>query len=378
MGSRRNRGPSVKILHVYKDYYPVLGGMENHIRMLAESQVDRGYDVSVLVTNLTSRTRVEYLNGVRVIKAGRIANIASTPLSLSMPFLLRRERPDITHLHFPYPPGEVAHLLLGRAPRTVLTYHSDVVRQKTFLKLYHPILKAVLKKVDRIIATSTNYVESSPYLSLFRDKCTVIPLGIDLSPFIDVAHEKVREIREVYPGPLLIFVGRLRYYKGLQYLIEAMPDMPARLLVIGTGPMEAYWKRLSVMLNVADKVLFLGEVGDESLPSFYRAADIFVLPASERSEAFGLVQVEAMVAGTPVVSTELGTGTSFVNLHNETGLVVPARDSQALRGAILELLANPALRKKLGERARERALKEFSRETMVERVTRLYEELPGC
>jgi rhamnosyl/mannosyltransferase len=137
---------------------------------------------------------------------------------------------------------------------------------------------------------------------------------------------EIQRIGETYGSPLLLFVGKLRYYKGLQYLIEAMEELPARLLVVGSGPMEGEWKRLTESLDLQDKVVFLGEVEDAGLPALYRGCDVFVLPASERSEAFGLVQVEAMMSGKPVVSTELGTGTSFVNLHNETGLVVPPRD----------------------------------------------------
>jgi glycosyltransferase involved in cell wall biosynthesis len=229
--------------------------------------------------------------------------------------------------------------------------------------------------VDRIIATSHNYIDSSPYLRTLRSKCTVIPLGIDLAPFLEPDMAEVGGLRERYGSPLLLFVGKLRYYKGLHYLLEAMTDVSAKLLVVGSGPMETYWRKLAASLHLEEKVVFAGEVRDEDLPALYRAADIFVLPASERSEAFGLVQVEAMASGKPVVSTELGTGTSFVNLHNETGLIVPARDPLALRDALVKLLGNEALRLAMGRAGRERALREFSLETMVKRVERLYEEV---
>jgi glycosyltransferase involved in cell wall biosynthesis len=365
----------MRILHIYKDYYPVLGGMENHIKMLAEAQVKGGHAVTVLVTHPTGKTHVEEMNGVRVIKAGRLATIASAPVTISMPLLLRKEMPNVTHLHFPYPMGEVSQFFFGRSARTVLTYHSDVVRQKTILRLYHPLLKMVLQKVDRIIATSNNYIDSSPYLRALRSKCAVVPLGIDLAPFLDPDMAEVAALRGRYGFPLLLFVGKLRYYKGLHYLLEAMTDVSAKLLVVGSGPMEAYWRKLTASLRLQEKVIFCGEVGDEDLPALYRAADIFVLPASERSEAFGLVQVEAMASGKPVISTELGTGTSFVNLNNETGLVVPARDPLALRDAVVKLLGNDALRLAMGRAGRERALKEFSLETMVKRIERLYEEV---
>jgi len=364
-----------QILHIYKDYYPVLGGMENHIKVLSEALVARGYDVTVLVTHPTSSTHVEERNGVHVIKAGRLATIASTPISLSLPLWLRRQHPDIAHLHFPYPPGEVANLLFGRAAHTVITYQSDVVRQRGLLRLYRPLLWKVLRSADRIIATTPNYIASSPFLSQLPEKCTVIPLGLPVERFASAPPDQVQRIRDTYGAPLLLFVGKLRYYKGLQYLLEAMPTIPARLLVVGSGPMEAEWRRLSRSLGLAEKAVFLGEVSDADLPTYYHACDIFVLPASERSEAYGLVQIEAMASGRPVVCTELGTGTSYVNQHGETGLVVSPRDPQALRQAIVSLLENEPRRQRMGRQAQQRAIQEFNVATMVDRITRLYAEL---
>ena len=363
----------MKILHIYKDYYPVLGGMENHIKVLAESQVRRGHAVTVLVTHPTKITHIEMMNGVRVIKAGRLATIASTPISVSLPFLLSKERPDIAHLHSPYPIGELSQLYLGKAKKVFLTYHSDVVRQKGLLHFYKPFLKKVLSLADRIIVTSENYMKSSPHLREFMHKCTVIPLGIDLTPFLQNSSQDIGSTKEKYGSPIILFVGKLRYYKGLQFLLEAMRDIPAKLIVIGNGPMEKEWRNLASKLNINEKVFFLGEIGGEQLAHFYGASDIFVLPACERSEAFGLVQVEAMASGLPVISTELGTGTSFVNKHGETGLVVRPKDPDSLRVAILSLLDNPTLCLEMGRRGRERAMREFSLETMVERLLNLYE-----
>ncbi len=363
------------ILHIYKDYYPVLGGMENHIKMLAEALVQRGYEVTVLVTHPTARTHVEELNGVQVIKAGRLATVASAPLSISLPVILWRQRPDIAHLHFPYPMGELSQLICGRAAHWVITYHSDVVRQRGLLRLYRPLLWQVLHRADRIIATSANYIESSPYLSQLRHKCTVIPLGIELERFLRAYPAQVQRIKDTHGSPLLLFVGKLRYYKGLQYLLAAMPELPCRLLVIGSGPMEAEWRQLTMSLGLSGKVFFLGEVSDADLPAYYQASDIFVLPASQRSEAFGTVQVEAMASGLSVVCTELGTGTSFVNVHGRTGLVVPARDPAALTAAILMLLQDKQRRHKMGQFARQRAIAEFSLSTMVDKVINLYSEV---
>jgi len=364
----------MKILYVYKDYYPVLGGIENHIKILAEGVVQRGYEVQVLVTNTGPKTVIEEINGVPVIKASCPFRISGAPISPALYVWMRRLKPDIAHLHFPNPPGEVGQLFLGQSRGFVLTYHSDIVRQRYLLRAYNPLLWRVLARADRIIATSPNYIRSSPYLSRFADKCVVIPLGIDLKPFETVDSDRVQAIRQRYGSPLLLFVGKLRYYKGLEYLLEAMRQIEARLLVVGTGPMETTWQALAEELNLGDKVAFLGEVSDGDLPSYYHACDIFVLPASHRSEAFGVVQIEAMACGKPVICTELGTGTSWVNVHGETGLVVPPQDCGALAEAINQLLADEALRSRLGQRGRKRA-SAFSKEAMIEKVVGLYEEL---
>ena len=230
----------MRILHVYKDYHPILGGIENHLRAVARTQAERGHDVTVLVTNPAGRsTSVREEEGVRVIRASRLATVASTPLSLALFRQLRRQEPDVVHLHFPYPLGEVSQWLLLRGRATVLTYHSDVIKQAGILKLYHPLLKRILRSVDRIIATSEPYVQSSPYLRSVADRCTVIPLGIDIDRFARPQPQNVQMLRARYPGPLLLFVGRLRYYKGLDYLIEAMKQIDATLLVVGTGPEAA-------------------------------------------------------------------------------------------------------------------------------------------
>lgn len=365
----------MKILHVYKDYYPVVGGMENHIRLLARGAVARGLEPTVLVTSRSRRTEITDIDGVKVIKAGRLATLASTPISPPLFSWIRRLEADITHLHSPYPWGEMAHLLLGRSRKTVITYHSDIVRQKNLLKFYRPFMQRILANADSIIATSPNYVRTSPQLSQVAQKCTVIPLGIDLGPFLKAQSEEVERLRQQYGPPLLLFVGLLRYYKGLGYLIEAMKEVDARLVVVGSGPMAEEWQSLANQLGLADKVFFEGRVQDERLPAYYQACDLFVLPASHRSEAFGVVQVEAMACGKPVVSTELGTGTSYVNLDEETGLVVPPRDPEALAQAIKRLLSDDQLRTEMGERARERAKLEFSHEIMIDRVVTLYQSL---
>jgi len=359
----------VRILHLYKDYYPVLGGIENHIRVLAEAQAAAGHRVIVLVCDPGRRTRIEELNGVRIIKAGRLITTASMPLSLSQPIILARLRPDVVHIHSPYPLGEAVNYFLGRTWATVITHHSDVVRQQRWLRLYGPLLRRVLLAAECIIATSPCYIETSPWLRPVREKCVVVPLGVDSDRFVPSTTP--------YDGPpTLLFVGKLRYYKGLDDLLRALTQvMEARLIVVGDGPMRGSWEALAAELGVADRVHFLGEVNDADLPRLYHQAHLFVLPANARAEAFGTVLLEAMAAGLPCITTEVGTGTSWVVQHGVTGLVVPPRNPEALAGAIRQLLTDPDVRWRMGQRGRQRARQEFSQQRMVQGVMDLYQAI---
>jgi len=371
----------LRILHIYKDYFPILGGIENHIKVLAEAQAARGHAVTVLVANPAPRTAIETVNGVRVVRTARWATVASTPISPAMFGWTRRLEADIAHLHFPHPPGEVAHLLFGRARRTVITYHSDIVRQRALRVVYGPLLWRVLKRADRLIATSPIYVDTSPYLSRFREKCAVIPLGADLDRFDRVDPTRIEALRQRLlppssPQPTLLFVGRLRYYKGLDNLIRAMPEIAnARLLVVGDGPMHAEWEQLARDMHLSDRVVFAGKVDDADLAACYKLGDVFVLPANARAEAFGTVIVEAMAAGLPVVCTEVGTGTSWVNQDGVTGFVIPSRDPEALAQAVNQLLSNPSRRRAMAQAASQRAHAEFSQTAMLERVEQVYRDV---
>jgi glycosyltransferase involved in cell wall biosynthesis len=359
----------VRVVHVYKDAYPVVGGIENHIRLLCrELSQQQDMDVRILVTSPTARSSIGVLDGVPVVRAGRIGAPASTPLSPRLPWELRRLRPDLVHLHMPYPVGELSAMLATPRVPTVITYHSDVVRQRTILALYAPVLRRVLRRAARILVSSEPYLRSSPWLAPVADRCRVLPLGIDLAPFLSVTPRSSQ--------PTILFVGRFRYYKGLRYLLEALVALPdVRLMLVGSGPMETSLRAQAHDLGITDRVVFAGGVSDAQLPSYYAAADLFVLPACERSEAFGLVLVEAMASGLPCVSTELGTGTSFVNAHGQSGLVVPPANAGALARACAKLVADPELRARLGAQARARAQALFDIRRLAPQVRSVYEEV---
>ena len=202
--------------------------------------------------------------GRQGVRAGRLATVASTPLSPALGAVLAFERPDVTHLHAPYPIGEAAWLAVGRRPM-VLTYHSDVVRQRVLGRLWAPFLRRVLARADRVIATSPRYVDSSPFLGAVRDRVTVVPLGVDPTRFAGGDGAAVRARHG--PGPLLVFVGRLRYYKGLAVLLDALASLPeAKLLVVGTGPMAEAWRRHAAERGVDGRVAWLGDVAEDEIP----------------------------------------------------------------------------------------------------------------
>ncbi len=361
----------MRILHVYKDYYPVLGGIENTIRVLAEGHAASGHEVSVLVCSRGFRSKREMRNGVSVIKPGRLTTMASMPISLRQWLALTQQDPDVIHLHSPYPLGEVGVWLLKRRTPFVITYHSDVVRQQGWLRIYGPLFRRVLQRADRIMPTSPRYVETSRWLSPIADRCTVVPLGVDADRFTPPPTP--------FAGPpTLLFVGRLRYYKGLDTLLEALVELPAvRLNVVGAGPMEEAWQALSEQLGLKGRVTFLGEVSDGYLPSLYHRAHLFVLPANARSEAFGMVLLEAMASGLPCVSTEVGTGTSWVVQDGVTGRVVPPEAPGALASAIEALFADPDRLRVMGAAARVRVEANFTQARMVDRVMTVYRSVLG-
>lgn len=369
----------MRVLYVYKDYYPVPGGIENHIKLLAEGLVTRGVDVNVLVTNPGRATVHEVINGVPVTKAGRLANVSSAPISLDLFRLIRGFEPDVAHLHFPYPIGELAYLARGRGRKLVVTYHSDIVRQKNLLRVYKPFVKQLLARADAISLSNPTYIRNSVYVAPHAGKCVVIHHGADLTRFAPTpaSQAQAEAMRARFPGPIILFVGRLRYYKGVENLILAMRDVapPAHAVIVGTGPMEAEWKALTEHEGLSDRVTFAGNVADADLPAYYQAAAVFALPSTHPSETWGSVQIEAMASGIPSICTELGTGTSYVNQDGVTGLVVPPRDPTALAGAVQQLLGDETTRRRMGEAAFARAQVEFSHTTMIDRTFDLYERL---
>ncbi len=366
----------MRILQLYKDYPPVQGGIEGHLQLLSEGLAARGHQVTALFTATDRRGWRAQRNGVELIAVPRWLTIARAPISPALIGQIARLQPDLIHAHHPYPFGDLA-LLFARAP-LVVTYHSDIVRQRALATLTAPLTQRALRRAARIIATSPKLAATSPWLARHRERVRVVPFGLPPTLLPDPA--LVAELRRRFPGPNALFVGRLRYYKGVDRLIRALALLPRGHAIIAGGDATmrgADLQRLAADLGVAGRTHVVGAVDPATLRALYAIADVFVLPSVARSEAFGIVQIEAQFAGLPVICTELGTGTSYVTQHGRTGLVVPPDDPPALAQALAALFANPARARALGAAGRERAAAEFRFEQMLERIEQVYAEAIG-
>lgn len=370
----------MKVLQLGKYYYPYMGGIENHLYLLCEQLAGR-VDLDVVVCNTEPRTVVERVGKVQVTRCLEVANVASTSLCPTMPWVLSGKKYDLLHVHFPHPMGVMAYLA-SRKPRrheVIVTYHSDIVRQERLLKLYAPFMEQVMGRAAAIVCTSPNYIDSSEMLQRYRSKCRVIPYGIDLAQFTPTPEleAKARDLRARFPGKVAIAVGRLIYYKGFEYAVEAMRDVDGHLLLVGDGPLRGDLERRAREAGVADKVHFLGEIHNQDITPYYFASDVFVLPSIARSEAFGIVQLEAMACRRPVINTALDSGVPFASRHGETGLTVPPKNPKALAEALRALFADPEKARALGEAGRQRVEREFAQDVMAERMMTLYREVTG-
>jgi rhamnosyl/mannosyltransferase len=367
-----------RILQVNKLYYPYIGGVETVLQNLAEQIRDR-CDLDVLVCQPRGRGVRETVNGVRVTRAGSLGIWLSIPVSFSYPFVLRKmvKDSDLVHLHHPFPLGELSALMFNSDKKMVFTWYSEIVRQKLLAQVYRPFLERILDRVRAIILIYPGAENSSELLAARAHKCRAIPPGIAVRQYdLDEALSRdAQGIRSTHGDNLVLFVGRLVYYKGLQHLIAAMPALAGKLLVAGDGPLRATLERQAHELGIADRVCFLGRLDDRQLKAVFHACDVFVLPSTHPSEAFGMVQLEAMACRKPVVNTRLATGVPYVSLDGETGLTVPAANPEALAEAVSKLLKDPELRRVYGENGRKRVLQEFSVEVMAERTFRLYEQV---
>jgi rhamnosyl/mannosyltransferase len=372
----------VKVLHLGK-FDGDVGGIERQLRVLLGGLPDDIAPVN-LVANDSAVTdehrRYRYLT-VRAASHGVVASVAVAP---SLPLLARRlhreHRFDIVHLHFPDPLGQLAAMALPRAVKRVISWHSDIVKQRAALALYRPLLDPFVRDADAIIGATPQHFSASEQMAAGRPGQIreVIPYGFDAAAFAwsDLARARRAALAAAPPArPVVFTVGRHVYYKGFDVLIRALRTVDAELWIGGRGPMTEHYRAAAHGAGVADRVRFLGFVPDEELVAYYDACDVFCMPSTERAEQFGLVQLEAMHCGKPVVATRLGTGVEYVTRDGVNGLLVAPRDEAALAAALNRLLADPALRRQYGEAGRQRVASEFSVQQMVDKTVALYRRL---
>lgn len=369
------------------------GGIETHVQTLARAQADLGAEVHVLCVNglakkkgQSHRTKTikELDKNVEVTSLGRLFSLARFDLCPDLPRRISElinQSNTIIHVHTPNPTMLTA--LMMRPPRIplVITHHSDIIKQRVLKYAFRPVEHLVYRQASRILTTSSEYIEGSKFLRLYKNSLNTLPLGLDCSGYIQpsqAALSYARRLKKTYGAPIWLTVGRLVYYKALHVAIEALALVPGTLIIIGTGPLEKELKNQAKQLGLENRIIWLGRASADELTGAYRAATALWFPSNVRSEGFGLVQVEAMASGCPVINADIPcSGVPWVSRQEKEGLTVPINDPVALAQAAQRLLDEPDLRKRLATASRDRACKEFDHRVMAERSFEIYEQALG-
>jgi glycosyltransferase involved in cell wall biosynthesis len=382
----------LQVYHLAKYYPPVPGGIETHVQAIARAQAALGMQVHVICINGTTKaihgatkteTVQEWDNGVRVTRVGRSLTVARFDYCPELSAYLSRiptSGNTVVHLHTPNPAMLMALQGWDSDIPLVVTHHSDLIKQRVLKYAIRPFEHWVYQRAKRVLTTSAAYIEGSKFLQLYRNKLTALPLGLDLSPYTQPANsastEFANRLRQKYgSAPIWLAVGRLVYYKALHISIQALTKVPGVLYVIGAGPLSAELQKLAQELGVSDRVIWHGQATQDELIGAYQAATALWFPSNERSEGFGLVQVEAMASGCPVINANIpGSGVTWVSRHEQEGLTVPVNDADALAAAAQRLISEPGLRDKLVAASRNRAT-EFDHLTMAQRSLAIYNQV---
>lgn len=367
----------MRVLQFYKAAYPdSVGGVEQAINQIASGASRLGVHTDVLTLASGHDTSTIEIDGHHVHRARKDIEIASTGFSISAfwRFTELAKKADLIHYHFPWPFMDVVHFATRIKKPTLVTYHSDVIRQKNLLRLYRPLKRRFLDSVDHIVATSPNYAASSEVLRRYAAKVSTIPIGLDKNSYAAPQAERLQYWRETIGPSFFLFVGVLRYYKGLHILLEAAQGTDYPIVIVGGGPLEAELKAQALKLGLRN-VHFLGKVPEADKTALLALCCALVFPSHQRSEAFGISLLEAAMFGKPMISCEIGTGTTFINIDGETGLAIPPNDTQALHVAMDYLWQHPEVAAAMGKRAEQRYWEVFTAERMVRSYVDLYQTL---
>jgi len=375
----------IRPLHIAKFVPPPYAGVEAHADTLLRALLPE-IEGTLVAGDWPTRPPGLLQPPYRVLSAPGLAMFGNLPLSPGVVWHARRElrsgRCNLLHLHAPNPIGDVAGLVCGARVPVVMTWHSDIVRQRTMLQFYRPVQRRALQRADRIVVFTPKHYESSAQLHQIdvSAKIVKVPIGIDFSR-LDAAHADpaVRAAIDTFARgrPVALTVGRHVYYKGYEYLLAALARLRSDtvLVMIGSGVLTPQLQRQAKELGIRERVLFLGEIDDAGLAAAMHRCDFFCLPSIERSEAFGIASAEAMSCGKPTVVCELGNGVNYLNREGLTSLTVPPRDVAALADAVDTLARDAGLRQRMGAAAARWVNEEFGIAAMKREITALYRSL---
>jgi rhamnosyl/mannosyltransferase len=367
----------MKVTHICKAYPPeTIGGMEWVVKTVVEGIAALGTNVEVICLSDSFGTRTESINGQKIYFFRTNFRFAGTPISASAALQVRRliENSDVVHYHFPYPFLDFIHFFSGIIQPSVVTYHSDIVRQKHLLRIYKPLMHRFLSSVTRIVATSPHYLETSELLSKYRNKTSIIPIGLERLQYPAASEKRIAYWKRRTEKKFFLFVGVLRYYKGLVVLLKAAKSSKYPVVIVGDGPLEKKLKGIVANERIRN-VTFTGRISEEDKVALFFLSHAVILPSTVRAEAFGLSLLEGAMFGKPLISTEIGTGTSFINKDKKTGIVVPPDDPKALKSAMEFLWGHPHEAAAMGSQAKERYLNKFTAEKMTRSYIDLYGEI---
>ncbi len=367
----------MKVLHFCKSYFPDnYGGIETTINQICLGTKALGIESEILCLTPNKEESTIEINGIKVHRVPQLMSLASTPLSFK---ILKRYAEiakdfDVINFHFPWPMADLTHLVSGLNKPSVVLYHSDIVKQKTILKFYKPLMNRFLSSVDAIVATSPNYAASSEVLHQYAHKVSVIPFGLSRASYPQPSEERLNYWRERFPSRFFLFIGILRYYKGAHALIDAAKGLYVPVVLIGAGGIESELKAQAEEIN-ASNVHFLGALSDEDKVALLMLSYGVILPSQLRSEAFGISLLEGAMYGKPLISCEIGTGTTYINIHGQTGIVIPPEYPYALHQAMKNLLDNPDKAAELGQGAAKRFEELFTEQKMAKSYADLYRKV---
>lgn len=367
----------MNILHVYRTYFPdTQGGLEETVRQICANTIPYSATHRIFTLSRNPEPAILQLPEAKVYRFPLTFEIASCGFSITgvLGFKKLVAWADLVHYHFPWPYGDLLHFLCYVRKPTLVSYQSDIIRQQGLLQLYSPLQNLFLSSVTKVVTTSPNYLQSSPVLAKLDKEIEIIPNGLDEKGYVAVSDEKREKVRERFGTDYFLFIGVLRYYKGLHYLLDAARDATFTVLIAGSGPLEQELKEQALRLGLQN-VKFLGHVDDDEKIALIHEARAIVFASCERSEAFGITLLEGAMFAKPLITADIGTGTTYINKDGETGLVVAPKDHVSLRAAMEILFSDKDLAMRLGEGARKRFESLFTGQEMGRRYAGVYRDL---